>query len=134
MNVLANMTGSLYDGDMDGIVDDPLVFSWSGNNNPAFRQTIVDAIDELVDTVQFSEITLEIEGDDQGFVVGIDPAVHYPQGAINGDVITFTLSFRGTDAAAANDELFQLTLNVVGDGSTLLDTLDIWVLVPGVTL
>jgi len=134
MNALANSTGSVYDMDGDGIATDPLVFSWSNNNNPAFRATIVDAIDELVDTVQFSEITLEIEGDDEGFVVGIDPAVHYPQGAINGDIITFTLSFRGTDAAAANDELFQLTLNVVGDGSTLLDTLDIWVLVPGVQI
>jgi hypothetical protein len=35
-------------------------------------------------------------------------------------------------AATDSDQLFQLTLNVVGDGSTLLDTLDIYVLVPGI--
>jgi len=136
METIAAQTGSYVDLDGDGVMDQPgelLVYDWSGNN-ANFRNTIVSAIDDLVNTVQFQEITLEIEGDDQGFVVGIDPAVYYPQGAINGDVINFTLSFRGTDAAAVDDELFQLTLNVLGDGATLLDSLDIWVLVPGVQI
>ena len=35
-------------------------------------------------------------------------------------------------ARALNDELHALTLNVYGDGTVLLDTLDIIVLVPGV--
>ena len=133
MNGIAAATGSYYDANGDGIVDDPLVFNWSGSNG-AFRNTIVDAITDLVGSVQFSEITLEIEGDDQGFVVGIDPAVYYPVGSISGDVIDFTLEFRGTDAASTTDELFTLTLNVIGDGSILLDSLEIYVLVPGVVI
>ena len=34
-------------------------------------------------------------------------------------------------AATTEDQLYRLTLNVIGDGSILLDTLDIIVLVPG---
>ncbi len=132
---MALQTGSVYDADGDGVATDPLVFDWSSNSgNANFQTTIVDAITDLVGTVQFSEITLEIEGDDRGFVVGIDPAVYYPTGSVSGDLIEFTLDFRGTDAANTEDELFALTLNVIGDGTVLLDTLDIYVLVPGVQI
>ena len=34
----------------------------------------------------------------------------------------------------SKDELFALTLNVIGDGSILLDSLEIYVLVPGVVI
>jgi hypothetical protein len=52
-------------------------------------------------------------------------------GDVNGTVITFTLEFLGTVAATAEDQLYQLTLNVIGDETVLLDTLDIIVVVPG---
>jgi hypothetical protein len=87
-----------------------------------------------VDSVMFSEITLEVVGDDQGFVIGIDPPIHTLSGAANGTLIDFTLTFRGTDAPSGEDQLHQLTLNVLGDGTVLLDTLDIFVLVPGTTI
>jgi hypothetical protein len=60
--------------------------------------------------------------------------VYHPTGAVNGEVITFTLTFRGSDTPSAEDELHQLTLDVIGDGTVLLDTLDIYVVVPGTTL
>ena len=67
-------------------------------------------------------------------MVNIDPAIHYVSGAVVGQTIDFTLTFRGADAASAEDELHALTLNVYGDGNVLLDTLDIFVLVPGVEI
>jgi hypothetical protein len=131
MNLLSDATNSYADLDGDGAVDDRLVFQWSGSS-AAFRNTIVDAIEQTVQSVAFDEIRLEIEGDDRGFVVDIDPAVYPVAGAVSGSLIDFTLTFRGTVAATGSDQLFQLTLNVVGDGAVLLDTLDIFVLVPGV--
>ena len=133
MDALATSTGSLADLDGGGVADDNLVFQWSGSNTQ-FRDTVVDAIDDLVQSVGFNEITLEVVGDTEGFVVDIQPAVHYVAGAVVGQNVDFTLTFRGADAASTEDELHALTLNVYGDGTVLLDTLDIFVLVPGVTL
>ncbi len=133
MTGLANATGSFADLDGDGVADDPLVFTWGGSN-AAFRNTIVGAVDDLIQSVGFNEITLQVVNDTQGFVVDIQPPVQYVAGAVVGQQVDFTLTFRGADAASTEDELHQLTLEVYGDGTVLLDTLDIFVLVPGVTL
>lgn len=133
MTNLATATGSFADLNGDGIANEPLVFTWS-SGSATFRNTIVNAISDLVSSVLFNEITLEIVGDDKGFVVDIDPPVYRPTGAVSGDVINFNLTFRGADTAGTEDQLHQLTLNVIGDGSVLLDTMDIIVLVPGSTL
>lgn len=130
---LAAATGSYADGDGDGIADDPLVTHWQGASS-AFRNTIVGAVDDLIGSVLFDEVTLEIEGDEQGFVIDIEPDVYVPSGAIEGEILEFTLTFRGTDAPSAEDQLYALTLNVIGDGTVLLDTLDVYVLVPGTSL
>ena len=66
-------------------------------------------------TIQVGDVTLDID----------------VEGAVSGETINFVLNFRGTVAEIPEDQLFALTLNVYGDGSTLLDTLDIYVLVPG---
>ncbi|MFT4625112.1 MAG: hypothetical protein ACI8PZ_003778 [Myxococcota bacterium] len=131
MTALANSTGSYADLDGDGAADDPLVFSWSGSD-AAFRDTVVNAIDQTVGSVQFDEVSLEIVGDTHGFVVDVNPPRYPVGGAVAGEIIDFDLTFRGVVAATDRDQLFQLTLNVIGDGTTLLDTLDIFVLVPGI--
>lgn len=131
MTALAHATSSYADIDGVGGADDPLVFRWSGSSG-AFRDTIVQAVSDLVSSVRFNEVSLSIEGDTQGFVIDVQPRTVPVSGAVNGTVIDFTLTFRGTVAATGSDQLFKLTLNVVGDGSVLLDTLDIFVLVPGV--
>ena len=132
MEDLAEQTDSRADLDHDGVIEasELLVFSWSGSN-AQFRQTIVDAVSDLVESVEFDEVTLEIEGDDQGFVVDIEPPVHNVVGAAEGAQISFALTFRGLQTPAVEDRLYELTLNVLGDGTVLLDTLDIFVLVPG---
>jgi hypothetical protein len=130
---LAVATGSYADADGDGVADDPLVTGWSGAS-AGFRTSIVDAVDDLVGSVVFDEVTLQVVGDDQGFVIDIEPEVFVPSGSIEGELLEFTLTFRGTDAPAAEDQLHVLTLNVIGDGTVLLDTLDVYVLVPGTSL
>jgi hypothetical protein len=85
------------------------------------------AVNETIDTVR--EVT---EGAYKwGFVTDIDPATVPVTGDISGEEINFTLNFRGAVAALEEDQLFKLKLDVVGDGTILLDTLDIYVLVPG---
>jgi hypothetical protein len=113
------------------VADERLVFQWSGSS-ASFRDTVVQAIDQTVGSVQFDTVELVIEGDTYGFVVDVNPPVYLVGGAVAGEIIDFDLTFRGVVAATDSDQLFQLTLNVVGDGSTLLDTLDIYVLVPGI--
>ena len=123
MKTLANATGSKIGGV-------PLVYSWSGSSS-TLRQTITDAIEDLVSNVQFSTVSLQVENDPYGFVTGIAPESYSLSGAVNGQEIDFQLDFRGAVAATDEDQIFTLTLNVVGDETILLDTMDIYVLVPG---
>jgi len=130
---LAQDTNSYADIDGDGDVDDELV--WSLNQSSAtfasdFSDFVITAIDQLVSSIKFSDVTLEISGDDYGFVTDIDPESY--TGIEPEDVnLDFTLTFRGVVAGTVEDQIFLLTLNVIGDGTTLLDTLDIVVQVPG---
>ena len=130
MEDLATRTKSYADTDGDGAADDKLVFSWSGSS-ASLRTTIVDAIGDLVDSVQFSEVVLEVEGDDYGFVKSISPESYALSSSANGQKLDFDLTFRGAVAASDTDQTYKITLNVLGDGTVLLDTLDIYVLVPG---
>lgn len=123
--------GSFADLDGDGVADEEVVTTWSGSN-AAFRTTVVDAITQLVQSVRFSRVDLAVDGDAYGFVTSIDPEYYEGLGAEDsGTVLTFTLNFRGVVAATTEDQLYRLTLNVLGDSSILLDTLDIIVVVPG---
>ncbi len=130
MNTLAQRTGSLADTDGDGAADDKLVFDWSGTSS-ALRTTIVNAITDAVGSVQFDTVSLVVDGDEHGFVSGIEPENYRMSGSPDGETVEFTLNFRGAVAAQAEDQIFRVTLNVLGDGSVLLDTLDIYVVVPG---
>ena len=130
MNQLAAATNSYADTDGDGAADDLLVFQWTGSS-AALRNTITNAIHDLVDSIRFSTVSLEVEGDDHGFITDVDPESYTISGSASGQVIDFTLTFRGAVAATEEDQVFLVTLNVIGDGSILLDTLDIWIRVPG---
>ncbi|MDP2314619.1 MAG: hypothetical protein Q8P41_17075 [Pseudomonadota bacterium] len=129
-NTLAQRTNSVADTDGDGVADDNLVFTWSGSSS-ALRTTIVNAITDAVGSVQFDNVSLVVAGDEHGFVSDIDPANYAMSGSPDGETVEFTLNFRGAVAALAEDQIFRVTLNVVGDGTVLLDTLDIYVVVPG---
>jgi hypothetical protein len=129
---LAQRTGSYADLDGDGAADDELVLRWAGSSNPDFRNSIISAVQQLVDSVVFERVELQIEGDTYGFVTDITPPYYEnidPDSVEDG--LDFTLTFRGVVAATTEDQLYRLTLNVLGDGTTLLDSYDILVVVPG---
>jgi hypothetical protein len=131
MQRLATDMGSYADLDGDGASDDPLVFRWSGSST-SFRTTITAAIEELVQSIRFSRVELAIEGDEWGFVTGVSPEYFEDiDPSAEDQIISFTLDFRGVVAATTEDQLFRLTLNVIGDETILLDTQDIIILVPG---
>jgi hypothetical protein len=132
MRTLAQETGSYADLDGDGVADDELALTWSGSGSATFRTTVIDAVQQLVDSVVFERVELQIEGDDYGFVTSIDPEYYEnidPDAVVGG--LDFTLEFRGVVAATTEDQLYSLTLNVLGDGATLLDSYVILVVVPG---
>lgn len=130
MNTLADSTNSYADTDGDGHADDRLVFTWSGSSS-TLRSTIVNAISDLVGSIQFSEVSLEVANDEHGFVTDIEPESYPLSSGAEGQVVDFMLTFRGAVAAQEEDQVFLITLNVVGDGTILLDTLDVYVVVPG---
>jgi hypothetical protein len=130
MEGLADSTNSYADTDGDGSADDRLVFTWTGSSS-ALNSIITGAVADLVDSVRFSEVTLEIEGDEHGFITSVDPDSYTISSGATGQVIDFTLNFRGAVAATEEDQIFLVTLNVVGDGAILLDSLEIWIRVPG---
>lgn len=129
MNSLADQTNSYADTDGDGAADDRLVFQWTGSST-ALRTTIVNAVSDLVGSLRFSEVTL-VPDDPYGFVTGIDPESYTLSSGANGQTIDFTLTFRGAVPAQAEDKVYHVALNVLGDGTVLLDTLDIYIVVPG---
>ena len=72
-------------------------------------------------------------GDEWGFVTDVIPEYYDNVDELGSgtNTLTFTLQFRGVIAATSEDQLFNLTLNVIGDESILLDTMDIIIVVPG---
>ena len=131
MNDLASATGSVADTDGDGLADDNLVFTWFGSSSD-FRTTVTAAIEDLVSSITFERVSLEVEGDSWGFVTGITPEYYEDfDPSVGVETLEFTLDFLGTVAATTEDQLFKLTLNVLGDEIILLDSLDIIVVVPG---
>jgi hypothetical protein len=134
MEDLADRTNSRADMDGGGVADDLLVYSLV-QSSPTFKKDFSDyvlkAVDQLVASIKFSEVELYIDGDEYGFVTNITPE-RYTGIEPDGEVaLPFTLTFRGVVAGVSEDQTFLLTLNVLGDGTTLLDTQDIVVVVPG---
>jgi len=131
IEALADATGSLYDADGSGVVDDPLAFTWSGSSS-TFRTTIVGAIEGMLDSVTFSEVTMVVDGDTYGFVTAIDPA-SYTDVTVGsaGVTLDFTLTIVGVVEAMADDQIFTMDLNIMGDGTTLLGTQPLIIVVPG---
>jgi len=132
ITTLATATDSLYDADGSGAVDDPLAFTWSGSSS-SFRTTIVGAIEGMLDSVTFSEVTLEVVGDTWGFVTDVDPASYTDVTVGSGGLtLDFTVTLEGVVPAMSDDQIFTMDLNIMGDGATLLGTQELVIVVPGV--
>ena len=133
MNALAAGTGSYADTDGDGAVDDPLVFSWSSSSS-AFRSTIVNAIQDLVHSVEFSTVEMVAPDDVWGFVRSIDPLRYTGISVSSGEELTldFTVELRATVPPSYDDRIYTIELLVVGDGAVSLGIVDLTILVPGI--
>jgi hypothetical protein len=133
MNSLADATGSYADTDGDGVVDDRLVFHWTGGSS-SFRSTVVNAIEDLVDSVEFSTVELIIEGDDHGLVRNIDPVSYTGVSVGSGSTMTldFTITLQALMPAAPDDRIFEIDLYAIGDGTVALAHVHLLILVPGV--
>jgi hypothetical protein len=134
---LAQRTNSYADMDGDGYADDELV-TMLNTGSPTYAEDIADyvvlAVDQLVQNVTsglMTEVTLQVEGDVYGFITDIEPEQYTDIDPEDAADLPFTLTFRGTVAATTEDQIFLLTLNIIGNGTTLLDSKDIVVLVPG---
>ena len=130
MNGLAIATDSLYEADNDGLVNDPLVFTWSGSS-ATFRSTIVDAIEGMLDNVTFSNVTAVVTGNTYGFTTIVSPPV-YTNVTVGATPVSlgFGVEILGTPPASAVDQTFTMTLEIYGDGTTLLGTEDLTFIVP----
>ena len=130
MEDLAIATDSLYEADADGIVNDPLVFTWTGSS-AAFRSTIVDAIEGMLDNVTFSSVTAVVTGNSYGFTTVISPPV-YTNVTVGATPVSlgFSVEISGSIASSTVDQTFPLTLEIYGDGTTLLGTQDLTFTVP----
>jgi hypothetical protein len=85
-----------------------------------------------VDGDSETDETEDAASEELGFVRSIEPAVYEDiEPAAGFDVLDFTIQFEGIVPAMTHDQLFSITLNVVGDDTILLDTRDIIIVVPG---
>jgi hypothetical protein len=132
MNTLADTTGSLADTDGDGVTDDRLVFTWSGSSS-AFRTTVVGAIQDLVNSVEFSTVELIVVGDTYGFVRDVDPAIYTGVSVTSGSSVTldFTILLQALLPASPDDRVFSIELHAIGDGAVSLGFVELVILVPG---
>jgi hypothetical protein len=131
MNTLADLTSSFADLDGDGATDDRLVLRWSGSSS-SFRSTVVDAVEDLVRSVEFTSIELVVLGDTYGFVDSITPSAFTAVSmGPSGTSLTFTIHLTPAVPPAAEDRFFHLDLRVIGDGSTLLAEDTLVIVVPG---
>jgi len=130
MENLADSTGSMYDENEDGTADEPLVFTWTGSSVD-FRSTIVDAIEGMLENVTFDTVTAVVTGNTYGFTTDVTPA-SYDDVSVGTDPmsLSFVVGISGEVPASTIDQAFPLTLEIYGDGTTLLGTEDITVIVP----
>ncbi|MCP4810150.1 MAG: hypothetical protein GY884_32835 [Proteobacteria bacterium] len=131
---LAQRTNSYADLDGDGEVDDELVFEapQAGSSFATeLKENIVLGVEQLVDSVKFTKIHLEVIGDEYGMVESIDPEYYEDIDYEGLDTLDYTLNFLGTQPATSEDQHFLMTLRIIGDDTILLDELDIVVVVPG---
>ena len=135
----------------DGTLFCPLVFN-ARTNGSGLSSTLVDAIGDLVTSIQLDSVSLRVLGDPNGFVQATIPrAATPPAGApaptvadrdgdsifdsfvdiSPGTVVSFTvLAFNDAVPRVPEDQVFTVTLQVVGDDVTVLDETTVVIVVP----
>jgi hypothetical protein len=87
------------------------------------------ALEQLKHEIRFDRLTLEVEGDDAGFIARVDPQIVT---SIDADgKAQFRVLFRGVVPAQADDRVYRIALNVVADGRDRVARQEILIVVPG---
>ena len=130
MTDLALATDSLYEADNDGLIDDPLVFGWGGSS-VTFQDTIVDAIEGMLDNMFYDSVTAVVVGNTYGFTTTVSPA-EYLNVAVGTTPtnLPFVVDIMGSVEASTVDQTFTMTLQIYGNGIALLGTEDLTFIVP----
>ncbi len=126
MEELAHGTGSYADLDGDGVTE-PAVVTWNGTSSE-FRETVVDAITQLVAALSYETIELVAADDTLGFVTSIEPQIFH--NVTSGETVTFTVTLQGVLPSEDYTQANQLTFYLIGDGTTLLHTYTVTVITP----
>jgi hypothetical protein len=126
MSDLATQTGSLADLDGDGSTE-PAVVTWSGTSAD-FRETVVDAVTQLMASMHYDKIALVAADDTLGFVTAITPEAFYDVHA--GETVSFTVTLQGSLPTEEYEQANQLTFYLVADDTTLLHTYTVTVITP----
>ncbi len=135
----------------DGSEGCPLVFD-ARSNGSGLSGTLVDAVGTLVTAIRLSTVSVRVVDDPNGFIRATIPrSATPPPGAmaptvadLDGDsifdsfvdltpgtVVTFTIiAFNDTVPRTDVDQVFMVTLQVIGDGVTVLDEKPVIIIVP----
>ena len=137
---LADTIEGSADSDGDGTKDTPLAFSWSSGSS-SFRDIIVNAVDDIAEEslsydgeeTYFDAVEVVIVGDTEGFVTSITDGIITDVDLLSepAERMRFKIDFDGVVPPTVEDQLFTMTLQLVGDGVHVMDTLDVDVVVPG---
>ena len=129
----------------------PLVFT-TDTNGSGLSATLIDAVDEIVTSIRLDTVSVRVIDDPHGFVRATIPrSATPPAGAaaptvvdLDGDsiydafaqltpgtVVSFSiLTYNDAVAPTDSDQVFALTLQVVGNGVTVLDEKTVVIVVP----
>lgn len=138
----------------DGTEGCPLVFD-ARSNGSGLSDTLVDAVNSLVTAIRLDTVSVRVVGDPNGFIRATIPrSATPPPGAMSptvadldgdtifdsfvdvtpGTVVTFTvIAFNDTVPRTSVDQVFMVTLQVIGDGITVLDEKQVIIIVPRAT-
>lgn len=135
----------------DGTEACPLVFD-ARENGSGLSSTLVEAVNELVTNLTFDSVSIRVVGDPNGFIRATIPRSAAPPpgapsptvadldgdtvfdsfvGVTPGTVVEFTvLTFNDVVPQTDEDQVFTVTLQVIGDGVTVLDEKPVVIIVP----
>lgn len=126
MREVALATGAVVDGDGDGLIDDPLVYSVQADG-AGLPEAVTDAIVKMLTASRF-DTTLSVKGDKWGFLRS-----SYPSEVASvspGEVVVFDVELVGAIAAGTKDRVYRFDMQLVGHDGTILDTQPVVVVVP----
>lgn len=122
---IARGTKSMADLDLDG-VEEPLVLTLAGGGDSV---RVVEGINALIADMKWTTAIVQVQDDPNGLVAAVSPDKLTHADVADGSA-SLQVTFRGTVPATEGDQVFEIGLDVLGDGRVLLDRRRVVVVVP----